>query len=170
MKVYKKIICSLILGLCIYSTQALIINEEVFKANGGDLNQIAASLKYANNSLRDKSFKDPFFTVGQISGCTATWLGDDSQSSSVATARIKVAFTNVVSGVGVQYPLLISASGGNLISKSTCSISTGAKDCSLDLSILKTAPAGAYSVDVEIKDSTPMPNTRIYRKSVKVTK
>ena len=76
----------------------------------------------------------------------------------------------MVSGVGVQYPLLISASiGGNLISKSTCSISTGAKNCSLGLSLLKTAPAGAYYVDVEIKDSTPMPNTRIYRKSVKVT-
>jgi hypothetical protein len=47
MKIYKKIICSLILGLSIYSTQALIINEEVFKDNGGHLNQIADSLKYA---------------------------------------------------------------------------------------------------------------------------
>jgi len=170
MKIYKKIICSLILGLSIYSTQALIINEELFKIDGGDLNILPNSLEQANKSRRDKSFKDPFFTVGQISGCTATWLGDDSQSSSVATARIKVAFTNVVSGVDVKYPLLISASGANLISKSTCSISTGAKDCSLDLSILKTALAGAYSVDVEIKDNTSMPNTRIYRKSVKVTK
>lgn len=68
MKIYKKIICSLILGLSIYSTQALLINEEVFKANGGDLNQIAASLKYANNSLRDKSFKDLFLLSGKFLG------------------------------------------------------------------------------------------------------
>jgi hypothetical protein len=88
----------------------------------------------------------------------------------LATATIIASLANVVPGAGVQYPLLVSAAIAGNLNKGTCIISSGATDCSADLSLLSTAPDGDYYVDVEVRDTTPEPNTRIYRNSVKVTK
>ena len=59
------------------TANAVVINEETFSSYGGDLNNIPESIKYANNELREKSYSKEFLSVGNISGCTATWLGSD---------------------------------------------------------------------------------------------
>ena len=111
-------------------------------------------------------------TTDWLTGFNVTSIGKfvTAVNSALATATIKASLANVVPGAGVQYPLSVSAAIAGNLTKGTCIISSGATDCSADLSLLSTAPAGDYYVDVEVRDATPEPNTRIYRKSVKVTK
>lgn len=65
---------------------AVIENEETFVKNGGDLKDITHSIKTVNEKLRQKSFADPFYSVGTVAGCTATWLGEDNTWSYILTA------------------------------------------------------------------------------------
>ncbi|PSV87115.1 trypsin-like serine peptidase [Photobacterium leiognathi] len=76
MEVKKKFIVSSICLLPLWSN-AVVINENVFTDNGGDLNNVPESIKVHNNDLREQSFNNEFLTVGEIYGCTATWLGND---------------------------------------------------------------------------------------------
>jgi hypothetical protein len=66
--------------------QAVVVSEEVFEANGGDLNDIAGTITDANDALREMSKSEPFYAVGWIGWCTATWLGDDGEWAYVLTA------------------------------------------------------------------------------------
>lgn len=90
----------------------------------------------------------------------------DVSGSGQASVGIKTAFTDLVVGAGAQYPLLVSASIAGNLTNGTCTISGLAKDCTANLSIPSISPIGTYHVDVVVTDSTPAPNTRIYRKSV----
>lgn len=83
----KKHIIALSGILLSLTANAVVINEETFSSYGGDLNNIPESIKYANNELREKSYSKEFLSVGNISGCTATWLGsDDSGWTYILTA------------------------------------------------------------------------------------
>ncbi len=81
-----------ILGLAVSAlflsaqAHAVVVSEEVFVANGGDLNDIAGTITDANDALREKSKSAPFYAVGWIGWCTATWLGDDGEWTYVLTA------------------------------------------------------------------------------------
>ena len=59
------------------SSNAVVVNENIFTHNGGDLNNVRESIKFANNNLREQSYSKEFLSVGKIDGCTATWLGND---------------------------------------------------------------------------------------------
>jgi hypothetical protein len=60
-------------------SHAQVISEYVFTQNGGDLNNIKATIADANEPLRVQSYDRAFNAVGHIYGCTATWLGDDGE-------------------------------------------------------------------------------------------
>lgn len=110
-------------------------------------------------------------TTDWLSGFNVAAVGKFTDSGSVSIVTIKASLINLVAGAGVQYPLSVSASiAGNIVNDGTCSISSGAKDCNIDLRIPNIAPTGNYYVDVVVTDSTPAPNTRIYRKSINVSK
>jgi hypothetical protein len=86
----------------------IIINEEIFKNNGGNLNDIANSIKTSNNKLREQSYKDPYFTVGIINrGCTATWLGEDQQWSYILTAAHCVAYKGTETPINEAFRIFI---------------------------------------------------------------
>lgn len=71
---------------CIASSGAVILNEQAFKKNGGDPANIAGTIGRANQPLVDRTFADPFFVVGQIGNCTATWLGEADGYSYILSA------------------------------------------------------------------------------------
>lgn len=89
----KKLIIPIMI-LISNSASALVINQNVFEENGGDLRDIKNSLKYSNNSLRDKSFEKQYLSVGKIPNCTATWLGNDNQWSYILTAAHCIRYTS----------------------------------------------------------------------------
>lgn len=62
-----------------YVVHSQVISEFMFLNNGGDLNNISGTIATANEPLRKKSYDPAFNAVGQLSGCTATWLGDDDK-------------------------------------------------------------------------------------------
>lgn len=75
-----RLAAALCLMLGAQAAQAMIINETTFVEQGGNLADVAGSIKYANDALREQSFAPPYLAVGTISsGCTATWIGDDDE-------------------------------------------------------------------------------------------
>jgi hypothetical protein len=117
-------------------------------------------------------------TIEQKISVTTDWLTNLNVNGTPFTAngvdlvktRITTTFTNIVAGSSVQYPLTVMASIAGNPTNASCNIGAGVTTCPLDLNLPATIPAGDYYVDVEVRDATPEPNTRIYRKSVKVTK
>lgn len=85
-----KTIKILILSTCLlltFSSNAVIVNEEIFTSNGGDSNNVPESIRIDNYNLREQSYSKEFSSVGKIYGCTATWLGnDDSGWTYILTA------------------------------------------------------------------------------------
>lgn len=80
-------IALLVLGLAqIACADAVVINEQAFKNNGGDPANIAGTISRANQALVDRSYADPFFVVGHIGNCTATWLGEADGYSYILSA------------------------------------------------------------------------------------
>lgn len=59
------------------SVQALFIDEATFKKNGGDLDNLNGTITKANEKLRQQSYELPWLSVGDMDGCTATWIGDE---------------------------------------------------------------------------------------------
>ncbi|MEF1220716.1 trypsin-like serine protease, partial [Photobacterium damselae] len=83
---------------------AIVINEEVFKDNGGDVNNVPQSIKYANNDLREKSFSNEFLAVGVLPTCTATWIGNDTKGwSYILTAAHCVSYKDTVNEVWSRF-------------------------------------------------------------------
>jgi hypothetical protein len=144
MKLLNKALLVGVLTATIYNANALIINENVFQSYGGDLNNIAASLKYANNELRESSYNNPFFTVGKIYGCTATWLGDDSQWTYILTAAHCYSYTSEITAVISPYDfwswnnqLLASGKGFFYVPPERINKPAGFGGASTDIGILK---------------------------------
>ena len=82
------------IALCFMSSaaSALVVDEETFARNGGDLSNIAKTITSANHKLREQSFSKAWLAVGSIGNCTATWIGDkdlgkESWSYFVTAAR-----------------------------------------------------------------------------------
>ncbi|MFM0338171.1 hypothetical protein [Paraburkholderia fungorum] len=67
------------LTLCL-NAHAIIISDNVFLSNGGDLKNIPGTIAGAMEPLRQKSFEPQFLVVGDLGGCTATWIGDSKDS------------------------------------------------------------------------------------------
>lgn len=77
----------LLLGFAqIASSGAIVVNEQAFKNYGGDPANIAGTIARANQPLVDRSYAAPFFVVGNIGNCTATWLGEADGYSYILTA------------------------------------------------------------------------------------
>ena len=70
------------------SAHALVISDDVFTRNGGSLANIAGTITNAMEPLRQASVEPQFLAVGDVGGCTATWIGDtpDGASSVFLTA------------------------------------------------------------------------------------
>ena len=76
-KLKKAVVMMSLIVPCLAHSHA--VSEYVFTKNGGDLNNIKGTIAAANASLVEKSHMPEFNSVGHISGCTATWLGDDDE-------------------------------------------------------------------------------------------
>ncbi|WP_414439594.1 trypsin-like serine protease [Burkholderia sp. 22PA0106] len=65
---------------------AVVIDEATFKSYVGDTADVANTIKTHNDTLRSFSYERPWLAVGQLWGCTATWLGNKDGWSYVLTA------------------------------------------------------------------------------------
>lgn len=68
------------------SAHAVVIDKSTFQYYGGDPADIATSIKTHNDTLRAYSYEKPWLVVGEIGGCTATWLGEKEGWSYLLTA------------------------------------------------------------------------------------
>ncbi|MAT72493.1 MAG: hypothetical protein CMJ58_23570 [Planctomycetaceae bacterium] len=57
---------------------AIVLNDDYFQANGGDPNQLTATLDDGYGEARQASFAPHLLAVGTIGQCTATWIGNDA--------------------------------------------------------------------------------------------
>ncbi|MGF1681874.1 PKD domain-containing protein [Photobacterium minamisatsumaniensis] len=83
-------------------SDAVVINEDIFEQNGGDINNIKQSIKFNNEKLRDKSYEEDYLSVGRLYpiGCSATWLGsDDLGWTYILTAAHCVEYNSEVTSV-----------------------------------------------------------------------
>lgn len=109
--------CYLVGGNC----AAVVINDLWFEASGGDADDVQGTLDAGYAAARAFSYQDQLLAVGQIPGCSCTWIGNDQQSNSsfFLTAahcieqgstefQLSTGFTDwngnlVASGVGTAY-------------------------------------------------------------------
>ncbi|CAB3778873.1 trypsin-like serine protease [Pararobbsia alpina] len=68
------------------TANAVVINEDTFRKNGGDVSNVPQGIKTANEKLRLLSYSTAWLSVGNLGGCTATWLGDKDDWSYILTA------------------------------------------------------------------------------------
>lgn len=86
----KKTLSALVsfaLTCLIPQAHSVIISDDVFMENGGDLKNIPGTIAKAMEPLRQKSYDTQFQSVGILDTggvlCTATWIGDAEDSNSV---------------------------------------------------------------------------------------
>jgi hypothetical protein len=93
------------------SAHAVVIDEATFKYYGGNTADVANSIKTYNDKLRAFSYETPWLVVGDIGGCTATWLGEKDGWSYVLTAA------HCVNYQGIETPVdrTFTATGGRVI-------------------------------------------------------
>lgn len=87
---------------------AIVINDEIFKENGGDINNIPESIKYYNEPLKEISYSQKYLAVGKVRSslgeCTGTWIGDDDQGwSYILTAAHCIPYNDVKTPVNVSF-------------------------------------------------------------------
>lgn len=146
------------------SAHALVISDEVFTRNGGDLADIAGTITKAMEPLRAASVEPRFFSVGDVGGCTATWIGDtpDGASSVFLTAAHceennpggKVT-ANFVDWAG---RVVASGTGPYVLGPYRQPIPTGMGGASTDIAIF-TLPKKANILD---RAGAPVPQPVIY--------
>lgn len=75
-------------GIITTAAQAVVINEQVFIKNGGDINRMQDTLTKGYEPLRQATYQQPFHLVGMVTtvGCTGTWLGESEDYTWVLTA------------------------------------------------------------------------------------
>ncbi|EKP0260263.1 trypsin-like serine protease [Aeromonas sobria] len=157
---------SMLLLLLVSASQAhaILINEEVFEDNGGDLSDIAMSIRYANDDLRERSYINPFFTVGRISGCTATWLGtDDDDWVYILTAAHCFNYQGQVTSLNSTFTawdgkVIAKGNGYGYVPSQRINKPSGMKGGSTDIGILKL-PLNDILVD---DDGNPVRKPVIY--------
>lgn len=133
------------------SSNAVVINENVFTHNGGDLNNVPESIKIANNNLREQSYSKEFLSVGKIAAasvgkisvCTATWLGDDDSGwTYILTAAHCLPYTDQITPVESSFKswdgrLIAKGEGYIYVPEERISRPEGFGGASTDIAILK---------------------------------
>jgi hypothetical protein len=130
-------------------SHAQVVSEYVFTQNGGDLNNIKGTIAAANEPLRVKSYDADFNAVGHIYGCTATWLGDDSEWVYVLAAAHCNDATKDISTTGYAFYAddnkTVIASGGTVYTvPERNNRPAGYGGASTDLEILKLKKVADY--------------------------
>jgi hypothetical protein len=79
----KETIYSMVLRLALVTAglpttgYGITINDDWFVASGGDLSNIPGTLDAGFAKSSAYSYQEPFLAVGNIGGCTATWIGNN---------------------------------------------------------------------------------------------
>ncbi|KAM3463266.1 hypothetical protein MY5147_009702 [Beauveria neobassiana] len=124
------------------SAHPLVIDKATFQLNGGDLNDIPNSIKTQNELLRSYSYNTPWLAVGQISGCTATWLGDKDNWTYILTAAHCAGYKDEVTSVTKTFKawdgrVIASGKGTAYVPPQRIHKPSGMGGASTDLAILK---------------------------------
>ncbi|KMZ11966.1 Hemolysin-like protein RbmC [Candidatus Burkholderia humilis] len=155
----KKFLSSGLVALAMCSSaHAMYIDEATFKYYGGDVSDVANSIKTKNDALRSLSYQAPWTGVGDIGGCSATWLGDKDGWSYILTAAHCAGYTAPQTAVNRTFNLpggRVIASGQGTAYVPTQRVNTpqGMGGASTDIAILKlpsrTAPLDAAGRPLE---------------------
>ena len=154
------------------SVHALVISDDIFTRNGGNLADIAGTITKAMEPLRQASVEPRFFTVGDVGGCTATWIGDtpDGASSVFLTAahceennpggKVTASFVDWAGRV------IASGTGPYVLGPHRQPIPTGMGGASTDIAIF-TLPKKANILD---RSGAPVPQPVIYDGAAELNK
>ncbi|MGL4906140.1 MAG: trypsin-like serine protease [Plesiomonas sp.] len=136
------------------TANAVVINEEIFRDNGGDPNNVARDIKYHNEPLQNKSYDLPYLVVGSIPGCTATWLGNDRAGwTYVLTAAHCVPYQTEETIINTYFKswdgkTIASGSGVAYVPSVRINIPQGMGGASTDIALLKLP-----TIDIPIDDN-----------------
>jgi hypothetical protein len=140
----KKIIVSAGLAALVASSaaHALRIDEATFKYYGGDSADLANSIKTHNDQLRAFSYETPWLAVGEVGGCTATWLGDNGGWTYVLTAAHCAGYQGTETAVTKRFTTLdrrvvASGRGTAYVPPQRINKPAGMGGASTDIAILK---------------------------------
>lgn len=124
------------------SAHPLVIDQATFTLNGGDVLDVANSIKTHNDVLRAYSYNTPWLAVGSIGTCTATWLGDQDSWSYVLTAAHCVDYTAEATSVDRTFTawdgrVVASGPGTAYVPPERIYTPSGMGGASTDIAVLK---------------------------------
>lgn len=124
------------------SADALVIDEATFKYYGGDVTDVANSIKTHNEQLRASSYSTPWLVVGHIGGCTATWLGNKGDWTYVLSAAHCVDYRGTETAVNRTFTssdgrVIASGPGTAYVPSQRIEKPPGMGGASTDIAILK---------------------------------
>lgn len=124
------------------SAHAVVIDEATFKYYGGNTADVANSIKTHNDKLRAFSHETPWLVVGDIGGCTGTWLGDKGGWSYVLTAAHCTNYQGAETSVNRTFTawdgrVIASGQGTAYVPPQRIAIPPGMGGASTDIAILK---------------------------------
>lgn len=96
----RSLVLAAMASLCASSAHAIHINQQAFVANGGNLQNIPGTAGNVFDQLRTASLATQFLGVGNLAGCTGTWLGTEGNHAWVLTAAHCVPTTTEERDVG----------------------------------------------------------------------
>jgi hypothetical protein len=96
----RSLVLAAMASLCATSAHAIHINQQAFVANGGNLQDIPGTAANVFDQLRTASLATQFLGVGNLAGCTGTWLGTEGNHAWVLTAAHCVPTTTEERDIG----------------------------------------------------------------------
>ncbi|KAM3513456.1 hypothetical protein MY11210_002936 [Beauveria gryllotalpidicola] len=133
------------------SGSPLVIDRVTFEFNGGDADDVENSIKTHNEVLRSHSYNAPWLVVGQIRGCTATWLGDKDDWTYILTAAHCSDYKGEETGIENTFRawdgrVIASGQGTAYVPLERINKPQGMRGASTDIAILKL-PTKSQIVD-----------------------
>lgn len=124
------------------SAGAVVIDEATFNDYGGDVTDVANSIKTHNEQLRASSYSTPWLVVGHIGGCTGTWLGNKEGWAYVLSAAHCVDYRGTETAVNRTFTssdgrVVASGPGTAYVPSQRIEKPPGMGGASTDIAILK---------------------------------
>lgn len=129
--------------LCILPAHAVLINESAFAARGGDVRNFRTTVPKVFDALRTESLQPRFTAVGSISGCTATWLGNEGNQAWLLTSADCVGNTSLSQTSRARWffdangaPIAVGA-GTSFVHPNRLKMPAGLADASTDVALIR---------------------------------
>ncbi len=149
------------------TANAVLIDQDTFRQNGGDVSNVRASIRTVNEKLRAFSYAKPWLTVGNIGNCTATWIGSKDFWSYFLTAAHCVGYQGSETQISKTFKawngeVIASGAGTAYVPRERLNIPAGLGGASTDIAILRLPSRNILKDQAGVPVERPILNDSLF--------